>query len=178
MKKLEFQHKINTSRKPIVVDLWAPWCKPCKAMEPVFKEVSAKYSEKVEIVKINADESADVLQFLHVMSIPTVIGFSSGNEIVRRTGYQTNSGLEVIFDAAINGQKPTVMPLAPISRLLRSLAGIAALIIGWYSGKSIALFIIGGVLVFSAFYDRCPIYRAIKTKLSSLFTKTKETPAQ
>lgn len=167
MKKLEFQRKIKVSRKPVIVDLWAPWCKPCKAMEPAFKEVSAKYADKVEVLKINADESTEVLQELHVMGIPTVIGFLDGKEIVRKNGYQSASGLEAMFEAAISGQKPAVMPPAPIDRLVRSLLGAAIIIAGWFITQSFIPVILGAVVVFTGFYDRCPVFKAI----SARFTK-------
>jgi len=64
MKKLEFERKIRNNPRPIIVDLWAPWCTPCKAMAPAFKQVSQNYNGKVDVLKINADESPDVLKAL------------------------------------------------------------------------------------------------------------------
>ena len=164
MKKLEFQRKIKVSRKPVIVDLWAPWCKPCKAMEPTFKEVSAKYAGKVEVLKINADESTDVLQELHVMGIPTVIGFLDGKEIVRKTGYQTAGGLEAMFEAAMSGQKPAVMPPAPIDRLICTLLGAAILVGGWFITHSFIPVVLGAIVVFTGYYDRCPVFKAISAQ--------------
>lgn len=174
MKNLEFQRKVRTNPRPIIVDLWAPWCKPCRAMEPAFKQASTKYTGKVDVLKINADESQDVLKALGVMSIPTVIAFANGKEILRRSGMQTPNALDIMFDAALNKRKPAVMPPAPIARVVRSLAGVTLIVIGWFSGQSIVLMALGGAVLFTAFYDRCPIYRAVVTRVKSLFQRTKE----
>jgi thioredoxin len=173
MKRLDFQRKLKTSPRPIIVDLWAPWCKPCRAMEPAFKQVQMKYTGQVDVLKINADESAEVLKFLGVMSIPTVIGFADGKEILRRTGMQSADALDIFFDATLHQHKPVVMPPAPIDRLIRSLIGTALIIIGWFTGHSIILIVLGAVFLFSAFYDRCPIYRAVSMRVKELFNHSK-----
>jgi thioredoxin len=124
MKKAEFQRRIKYSKKPLIVDVWAPWCAPCRAMVPAFKQASQTYTGKVEVLKLNADESPEVLKHLGVMSIPTVLGFSNGKEIVRRTGMQSADMLNTIFEATLNGRKPVVMPPTPIGRIFRTLLGI------------------------------------------------------
>jgi thioredoxin len=172
MKNLEFQRKLKTNPRPIVVDLWAPWCNPCRAMDPAFKQISAKYGGKVDVLKLNADESQDVLKNLGVMGIPTVIAFANGNEIVRRTGTQSANALDVIFDAALNQRKPVVMPLAPNTRFFRLFVGLGLLVAGWFFGRSVILFVLGGIILFSAFYDRCPIYRAVVIKIKTLFHRS------
>lgn len=155
----------------MIVDLWAPWCGPCRAMQPAFKQISQKYAEEVFVFKINADDSPEVLIALGVRGIPTVIGFSHGKEILRRTGMQSAQALDILFDSTLNERKPAVMPLAPIDRILRAIGGLAFVVIGWFMGQSIILFALGAVLLFSAVYDRCPIYRAIAPRLGALFHK-------
>jgi thioredoxin 1 len=174
MKKAEFQRRIKYSKKPLVVDLWAPWCAPCRAMQPAFKQASQKFDGRVEVLKINADESQEVLRDLGVMSIPTVIGFSGGNEIVRRTGMQSADMLNAVFEAAENGKKPVVMPPTPIGRIFRTLLGVGAAVAAWNLNKSIPLFILAAVLIFSAFYDRCPVYKALAPKIKDLFQGKKK----
>ncbi len=167
MNKNEFYARIHKSSRPIIVDLWAPWCIPCRTMQPAFKQVSQKYENQVFVLKINADESPDVLKALGVRGIPTVIGFSHGKEILRRTGMQSAQMLDLIFDAALNERKPIVMPLAARDRVLRVIGALALLIIGWFFGHSIIFLAPGAVLLFAAVYDRCPIYRAIIPRLRS-----------
>jgi thioredoxin len=173
MKNSEFQKRIQTHPKPMIVDLWAPWCGPCRAMEPAFKQVSQKYSGEVDVLKINADDSPDVLKALKVMGIPTVIGFAGGKEILRRTGTQSVAGLELLFEAAKNQRKPDIIPPAPLDRLIRSVLGLALFVLGWFTWHSILGMAFGGLVLFSAFYDRCPVYRALAPRIKSLFQRSK-----
>jgi thioredoxin len=172
MKNSEFQKRLVENPKPVIVDLWASWCAPCRAMEPAFKQTSQKYIGQVDVLKINADDSPEVLKALGVMGIPTVVGFVGGKEILRRTGTQSAEALDIIFDSTLHQRKPAIIPPAPIDRLIRSGAGLALIALGWFSGQSILLMGIGGVLLFSAFYDRCPIYRAISARISGLIRRS------
>lgn len=173
MNNTEFQKRLADSPKPVIVDLWAPWCSPCRAMEPAFKQIGQKYAGEVDILKINADESPEVVQGLGVMGIPTVIGFAGGKEVLRRTGLQSAEALDFIFDATLHQRKGAVIPPAPIDRWIRSGAGIALIALGWFTGQSILLMGLGGLLLFSAFYDRCPIYNAIAPKVAALLNRTR-----
>ncbi len=171
MKNAEFQRLLSRNPRPVVVDLWASWCRPCQAMKPAFTRISEQYKGQVDVLKINADESPDVLKSLGVMGIPTVIGFAGGKEILRRTGLQSAEALDIIFDATLHQRKPAIMPPAPIDRVIRTVIGLELLALGWFSGQSIWLMAAGGVLLFSAFYDRCPIFKAVFPRLKKLLQR-------
>ena len=171
MNQIKFSNYLKENSKPVIVDLWVPWCAPCRAMEPAFKQTSQKYAGQVDVLKINADESPEVLQALGVMGIPTVVGFANGKEIVRRTGRQSAKALDIIFDATLHQRKPAVIPPSLPDRVFRSGIGLVLITFGWFSSQSILLMAVGGVLLFSAFYDRCPIYRAIVPRLAALFNR-------
>lgn len=173
MKKFEFQRRVKNNPRPIIVDLWAPWCAPCRAMEPAFKHASQKYSGRVDVLKINADESPEVMKELGVMSIPTVIGFANGQEILRRAGMQTEGMLDFFFEATFNQKKPAVMPPAPAARVVRTILGVSLLIAGWFMGQSIWLMVLGGLVIFSGYYDRCPVFKAIAPRVKSLFQQSR-----
>jgi thioredoxin 1 len=173
MNQTEFQKRLVDNTKPIIVDLWAPWCSPCRAMEPAFKQTSQKYIGQVDVLKINADESPEVLKNLGVMGIPTVVGFFNGKEVIRRTGMQSAEALDIIFDATLHQRTSVITPPAPIDRMIRSGSGLALMVLGWFYGQSILWIGIGGILLFSAFYDRCPIYKAIVPRLAAIFQKIK-----
>lgn len=171
MKNAAFQKKLHDSKKPVIVDLWAPWCRPCRAMEPAFKQAGEKYAGRVEVLKINADEAPEVLKGLGVMSIPTVIAFSGGKEILRRTGLQSTEALDMLFDAALNNRKPNILPPAPIDRVIRTVAGGGVLIFAAVNGFNGWLIALGAALLFSAFYDRCPIFKAVFPRVKALFIR-------
>jgi thioredoxin 1 len=77
-----FDAEVLQAASPVVVDFWAPWCGPCKAIEPALEELDAA-SEAVEFVKIDIDENPGVANRYGVLSIPTVMLFDGGE--VRRT---------------------------------------------------------------------------------------------
>jgi hypothetical protein len=102
-----------------------------------------------------------------------VVGFANGVEILRRTGMQSTDALDIMFDATLHQRKPAIMPPAPIDRLIRTAVGLAVLVLGWSLGYLIVGLVVGGILIFSAFYDRCPIYKAILPRVTALFQRSK-----
>ena len=150
---------------------------PCRAMEPRFKVVQKKYANQVDVWKINTDESPEVAKNLRVMGIPTVIGFANGKEIIRRTGVQSEQALDLIFDAALHQRKPVIMPPSPINRFLRTIIAIVVASAGWFIGHSLWFVAVGAIILFSAFYDRCPIFTAVYPRIISFFRKSKNQAA-
>lgn len=76
-----FKQQVLDSTLPVIVDFWAPWCAPCKIVDPILDELSNDYQGKVIIGKINADENQQVTTQLNVMSMPTVMMFKNGQPI-------------------------------------------------------------------------------------------------
>jgi thioredoxin 1 len=72
-----FDSTVTTSSTPFVVDFWAPWCGPCRMMEPVLKELAEEYST-VTIGKLNVDENPAVATKFDILSIPTLVVFVDG----------------------------------------------------------------------------------------------------
>jgi thioredoxin 1 len=81
----ESDFKDVVSNGLVLVDLWAPWCGPCRMLAPVLKRVADK-KEEVQIVKLNIDDASDLAQNLKVSTIPTMILFKDGEEIGRKMG--------------------------------------------------------------------------------------------
>lgn len=71
---------------PLLVDFYADWCQPCKAMPPILKEVKAKWGDRVRIIKINVDSNQPVARKYAIQSIPTLMLFQQGNTIWRQAG--------------------------------------------------------------------------------------------
>lgn len=141
-------------------------------MAPALKETSQKYEGRVKLVKINADESADLLRSLKVMSIPTVIGFRNGEQVFRKAGAQPGSVLDSWFSALAEGREVSTS-LRPAERWFRIILALIFAGAGWAFDRSIVLLGLAALFLFSAVYDRCPIYRALAPQVKGLFTKEK-----
>ncbi len=170
-----FIDRLNQAPLPVVIDLWATWCMPCRMIEPALHRLDEKYADQVEVWKINADESQDLLRRLGVSGIPTLIAFRQGREVSRLIGAQPQPSLERLFKAALGEQDQQKIGLAASDRFIRFLAGLILITLGWMVSHSLLLIAIGGIVLFSAVYDRCPIYQTvaprIKTAIRTLLIK-------
>jgi thioredoxin 1 len=77
-----FDADVVKSDKPVLVDFWAPWCGPCKAVAPVLEEIARDHGDKVSVVKLNTDENPQITGKLGITSIPTLHVYLDG-EIVK-----------------------------------------------------------------------------------------------
>jgi thioredoxin len=173
--KPDFFEAIWQAPQPVVVDFWAPWCVPCRTIEPALKKLEKEYEGKVEVWKVNADEQPEVLQKLKIYGIPTLVAFRNGAEVARRTGAASHAALSALFDSAISGEKPVKIGPSGLDRLLRLGAGFALLFLAYqahFSSWYALLAILGAVVAFTAVYDRCPIYRAISSRITAWLGKS------
>jgi thioredoxin 1 len=81
-----FDETVGASDLPVLVDFWAEWCGPCKAIAPILEEIADEHGERVRIAKINVDEHPDIARRFDVMSIPTLILFKEGAAEARLVG--------------------------------------------------------------------------------------------
>ena len=82
----DFEQVVLKSDKPVIVDFWAPWCGPCRAVAPILEELAGDYDGKVVIAKVNTDEHQRHASELGIMAIPTLIMFKNGKEVDRIQG--------------------------------------------------------------------------------------------
>jgi thioredoxin len=170
----EFFEKLRSSSNPVIVDFSAPWCGPCRAIEPAIEKLSQEFSGRVDVWKVDADHEPDLLRHLHIYGIPTLIAFHAGQEIGRHTGAASAPVLHSVFEAAISGNKPVRVNPAPVDRLLRLGIGLALVGLAILSGLSPVRWLlagIGGLIMFTGIYDRCPIYRMVSMQLKEIFRK-------
>jgi thioredoxin 1 len=82
----DFEDSVLGNDLPVLLDFWAPWCGPCRMMEPVLEEVAVEYSDKIVIGKLNVDESPETATRYDVLSIPTLLVFSGGEVAKKLVG--------------------------------------------------------------------------------------------
>lgn len=89
--KDSFGESVLNSSKPVVVDFWAEWCGPCKALGPVLEEIAQEMGETAKVVKVNVDEAGDLAQQYGIRGIPTLIFFKDGEVKATLVGNQPKS---------------------------------------------------------------------------------------
>jgi thioredoxin 1 len=97
----QFETEVVQSKVPVVIDFWAPWCGPCKAMGPTIDELEADYGGSVKFVKMNVDENGETAGKFNVMSIPTFIVFKDGQPKKAFIGARPKEDMKREIDGAI-----------------------------------------------------------------------------
>src|SRR4051812_46341982 len=89
----DFKSEVLEASLPVLVDFTAPWCGPCKMVDPIVQQLAAEWEGKVKVFKCNADENPNVLVAHGVMGLPTVMLFKGGKMVERTSGYQPKDKL-------------------------------------------------------------------------------------
>ncbi|RUR20551.1 thioredoxin [Legionella sp. km535] len=96
-----FDQDVINSSKPVLVDFWAEWCGPCRALTPILEEVAATHSNDVTFAKINIDENPQAPSKFGVMSIPTLILFKNGQVVAVKMGLLSKSQLSAFVESHV-----------------------------------------------------------------------------
>lgn len=92
-----FDELVTQSTLPVVVDFWAVWCGPCRAVAPVLDEIAKEYDGKLVVAKVNVDEEPGLAAKFRITSIPTMKIFNKGQEVKNLVGAQPKQAIEMKF---------------------------------------------------------------------------------
>ncbi len=96
-----FDQEVLKAGTPVLVDFWAEWCGPCKALAPKLEEIAQEFSGKVKIVKVNVDENPDAPNKFGVRGIPTLILFKAGKEVEQIVGNHPKDNIVAVLNKHI-----------------------------------------------------------------------------
>lgn len=97
-----FEQEVLQSDIPVLVDFWAPWCGPCRAIAPVIEELTTEYAGKVKMAKCNVDDNPKTPSRYGIRAIPTLIIFKGGNVSEQITGAVAKSQIAAAIDKVVS----------------------------------------------------------------------------
>jgi len=96
-----FDQEVLKNNLPVLVDFWAPWCAPCRIVDPIVEELAKEYEGKLKVGKLNVDENPENASKYGVMSIPSLIIFKGGSPAKTMVGAQSKENFKKGIDEAL-----------------------------------------------------------------------------
>lgn len=96
-----FKEVVLEAKMPVLVDFWAPWCAPCRAIAPAVEELAGEYAGRVDFAKVNVDENTKLATEYGVRSIPTLLIFKDGKPLTQMVGLRSKAELKKQLDAIL-----------------------------------------------------------------------------
>ena len=98
---IDFDQRVLEADKPVVVDFWATWCKPCVMVAPILDELAEEYNERINFVKVDVDENPKIAARYGIMSIPALFIFKNGEPVTHLIGFRPKTELKRNLDATL-----------------------------------------------------------------------------
>lgn len=97
----DFDREVLDSDTPVLVDVWAPWCAPCRTVGPVVEQLADEYSGRVKVAKVDIDANGETAERLDVDAVPTLLFFKGGRVVERLIGVRPKAEIAAILDALL-----------------------------------------------------------------------------
>ncbi len=97
----EFEQEVLNSDKPVLIDFWAEWCGPCKAIGPSIEQIAEEYAGRAKVYKLDVDANGEIAQKYGIMSIPALVVFKGGKDVDRMVGAAPKAQIAALIDRAL-----------------------------------------------------------------------------
>ena len=118
----QFDTEVLQSETPVIVDFWAEWCGPCRAVSPILEQIAEERADELRVVKVNIDEEPELQQRYGILSIPTILLFKGGEPAAAAIGAQPKRMLERSLGLAEEGLTPSKTSYSRSSRKVSNAA--------------------------------------------------------